>query len=97
MRVIAKRTLREFWEKHSDAQSALEEWYLKAERANWQNPNDIISNISNARYLGDNKFSSKIKGNQYRLIVKANFAYQVVYIRFIGTHDGYDKIDVTKL
>lgn len=94
MRVIAKRTLREFWKKHPDAEIALEEWYTIANRAKWDYPNDITSAIANSRHLGSNRFSFKIRGNRYRLIVEVNFPYQVVYIRFVGTHAAYDKIDV---
>lgn len=97
MRVIAKRTLWEFWEQHTGAQPALEEWYLIAEKADWQNPNDITTSISDTRYLGNDRFLFKIKGNHYRLIVKVNFAYQIVYIRFVGTHAKYDKIDATTI
>ncbi|MEM6845234.1 MAG: type II toxin-antitoxin system HigB family toxin [Bacteroidota bacterium] len=97
MRVIAKRTLREFWEQHTDAQPALEEWHLIAEKADWQNPNDITNGVPNARYLGNDRFLFKIKGNHYRLIVKVNFAHQIVYIRFVETHAQYDKIDATTI
>ena len=85
MRVIAKRTLREFWKTHADTESALAEWYTHASKADWNVPVDITSTVPNARYLGGNRFSFKIKGNQYRLVVEVNFAYQIVYIRFVGT------------
>lgn len=97
MRIIAKRTLREFWQQHADVQPALEEWHLNAEKADWRTPNDVTQSVPQARSLGHDRFSFKIKGNQYRLIVKVNFAYQVVYIRFVGTHAHYDKIDANTL
>ena len=97
MRVIAKRTLREFWRAHADAEPALAEWYTQTSKADWSAPADITSTVANARYLGSNRFSFKIKGNRYRLVVEVNFAYQTVYIRFIGTHAEYDTIDVTTI
>ncbi|MEQ9442190.1 MAG: type II toxin-antitoxin system HigB family toxin [Cyclobacteriaceae bacterium] len=97
MRIIAKRTLREFWQQHADVQPALEEWHLNTEKADWRTPNDITRTVPQARSLGQDRFSFKIKGNQYRLIVKVNFAYQVVYIRFVGTHAQYDKIDANTI
>ena len=97
MRVIAKRTLREYWEQHAETRLALEEWYLLAEKANWNSPSDITSQVPNSRYLGNGRFSFKIRGNNYRLIVKVIFEMQRVYIRFVGTHAEYDKIDATMI
>lgn len=97
MRVIAKRTLRGYWEQHADARLALEEWYLIAEKAEWSIPSDITAAIPNARHLGNGRFSFKIKGNHYRLIVKVIFETKRIYIRFIGTHAEYDKIDVATI
>jgi len=97
MRVIAKRTLREYWEQHADSESALQEWYLLAEKADWQSPQDITGHVPNARFLGNGRLSFKIKGNQYRLVVKVIFEKKTVYIRFIGTHAEYDKIDATTI
>lgn len=82
MRVFAKRTLREFWDKHPDCEQQLKVWYEQTVKAEWTNPNSVISEFSNA-----------IKGNQYRLIVRVNYKYGMVYIRFIGSHTDYDKID----
>lgn len=93
MRVIAKKTLREFWQLHADVQPALEEWYFHADKAQWSSPSDITNTVANSRHLGNHRFSFKIKGNHYRLVVAVNFAYQVVYIRFVGTHAEYNKIN----
>ncbi len=97
MRVIAKRTLREFWHVHPDSQSALEEWYVTASKADWSNPNQVTDAIANSRYLRGDRFSFKIKGNHYRLLVEINFAFKIVYIRFIGTHADYDKINLSSI
>lgn len=97
MRVIAKRALRDFWEKHADCEQQLKAWYNEAEQANWNNPNEIKKDYPSASILEDNRIVFNIKGNRYRLIVKINYPYGVVWIRFVGTHADYDKIDATKI
>ena len=97
MRVIAKRTLRDFWEKHADSEQQLKAWYNEAEQAAWKSPNDIKKDYPSASILEDNRMVFNIKGNNYRLIVRINYNYGVVWIRFIGTHAEYDKVDATKI
>ena len=93
MRVIARKTLREFWDQHADSEQQLKAWYYEAEKAQWQNFNDIKSNYPSASILRNSRVCFNIKGNNYRLIVKVNFEVQIVWIRFIGTHAEYDKVD----
>ena len=93
MRVIAKRILREFWEKHNDCEQQLKSWYQEASNAVWTNSNEIKLEYPSASIIGDNRIVFNIKGNSYRLIVKINFDYQMIWIRFIGTHAEYDKIN----
>ncbi len=97
MRVIAKKVLRAFWEKHNDCEDQLKSWYKEAEEADWQIPNDIKKEYPTASFLADNRVVFNIKGNHYRLIVKINYAFSIVFIRFVGTHAEYDKIDATKI
>ena len=97
MRVIAKRTLREFWEKHADSEQQLKAWYNEAEQAEWKTPNEIKKDYPSASILEDNRVVFNIKGNHYRLIVKINYSYGVVWVRFIGTHAEYDKVDAAKI
>ena len=97
MRVIAKKILREFWQQHTDCEQQLKSWFLEASKAKWKNTKDIKKNYTTASFLKDNRVVFNIKGNQYRLIVKLNYDYQMVWIRFIGTHAAYDKIDATKI
>lgn len=97
LRVIAKKTLREFWMKHSDCEQQLKAWYREAEEAKWKGPNEIKRDYPSASFLADNRVVFNIKGNIYRLIVKINFAYGMVWIRFVGTHAQYDKIDATTI
>lgn len=97
MRVIAKRTLREFREKHADSEQQLKAWYNEAEQAEWRTPNEIKKDYPSASILEDNRVVFNIKGNHYRLIVKINYPYGVVWVRFIGTHAEYDKVDAPKI
>ncbi len=95
MRIIAKKTLRKFWETHADAQPALEAWYSDAKQATWYAPSEIKAIYRNASILPNNRVVFNIKGNTYRLVVAVNYDYGIVYIRFIGHHREYDDIDAT--
>ena len=97
MRVIAKKTLRDFWEKHPDSEQQLKTWYHEADAATWKGPKDIKKEYPSASILANNRVVFNIKGNHYRLIVKINYAYQFVWIRFIGTHAEYDRIDAENI
>jgi mRNA interferase HigB len=93
VRVIAKKTLREFWEKHNDCVEQLKSWYKEAEEAQWKTPQEVKKDYPSASFLHDNRVVFNIKGNNYRLIVKINYEFSIVFIRFIGTHSEYDKIE----
>jgi len=92
-RIIAKRTLREFWVKHANSEQYLKTWYETAKNSKWNSPNDVKNTYVNASILKNNRVVFNIKGNSYRLIVKFNYLKQWAFIRFIGTHAEYDKID----
>lgn len=93
MNVVAISTLRAFWEKHSAAEQPLKAWYDEAKAASWTTPQDIKNNYASASFVGNNRVVFNIKGNDYRLIVAVAYRYQAVYIKFIGTHAEYNKID----
>ena len=93
MRIISKRTLREYWIQFPDTENQLLSWYKVMETGRNNHSNDILDNFPFSRLIGAARYVFKIKGNQYRLIVKINFDLQAVWIRFIGTHLQYDKID----
>ncbi len=93
MRIIALKTLRLFWEQHPDARQSLQSWYRDVKRATWHTPADIKNVYRNASFVGNNRVVFNIKGNQYRLMVAINYPQGIVYIRFIGSHQDYDKID----
>ena len=100
VRVIAKRTLRRFWEgsrRHSDAKTALEDWHAQASKAEWSRPADVRAMYPDASILRGNRVVFNVCGNKYRLVTQINYPYGVVYIRFIGTHAEYDRIDAEKV
>lgn len=96
-RIFAKSTLREFWEKHSDSEQYLKTWYDTVKNSIWSNPNEVKQTYVNASILKSNRIVFNIKGNNYRLVAKFNFEKQWVFIRFIGTHTEYDKIDANTI
>jgi mRNA interferase HigB len=93
MRIIAKRTLREFWEKYPDAEQPLLTWYKITELAQWETPSDVKAYYGHASILANNRVCFNIAGNKYRLIVKIEYKFSIVYVRFVGTHSEYDSID----
>ena len=97
MRVIAIGTLREFWRKHADAEVPLRAWFAEASRAQWRTPAEIKASHRNASFLANNRVVFNIKGNNYRLIVAVQYTHGILYIRFVGTHREYDKIDAATI
>ena len=97
MKIISKKILREFWEKHADSRQQLKSWYQETNNAKWKNTKEIKKVYPSASFLADNRVVFNIKGNTYRLIVRINYDYQMIWIRFIGTHAEYDKIDASKI
>ena len=95
MRIIAFRSLREFWEKpeYSDSEASLRSWYHDAKKSDWGNPNELKRQYKNASIIGESRVVFNLKGNSYRLVVAIDYEFQVIFVRFIGTHQQYDKID----
>jgi mRNA interferase HigB len=93
MRIIALATLRDFWKKHPDAEIPLRSWYTLASRSDWQSPSDVKSTYRNASVLVNNRIVFNIKGNDYRLIAAMHYNRGMMFVRFVGTHREYDKID----
>ena len=92
-RIIAKSTLQQFWKNRADCEQYLKTWYNTAKNSKWNSPNDVKQTYINASILKNGRVVFNIKGNSYRLIVKFNYDRQWAFIRFIGTHAEYDKID----
>ena len=97
MRVIAKKTLRQFWRVHPDAEEPLLAWYREVEHEDWDTPAQVKQKYKSASIVGNSRVVFNIKGNNYRLVARINYAYRVVYIRFVGTHAEYDEIDVEEI
>ena len=93
MRVHSLKTLREFWEKHTDAEDALRAWFKTVEQENWRSFSDLKRRFGSADVLPGNRAVVNIKGNTYRLVLKINYDWKIVYVRFIGTHAEYDRIN----
>jgi len=96
MRIIALRTLKDFVDANPSCEEAREPvmaWYRQAREANWAMPSDVKREIGTASILKDGRVVFNIAGNKYRIVVWINYAYRIVYIRFIGSHKQYDDID----
>ena len=96
-RVVAKRTIRQFWERHSDSKDYLETWYDTVRGATWNKPSDVQQFYANVSILKNSRVVFNIKGNDYRLVAKINYRKQWLFIRFIGTHFQYDQIDANNI
>lgn len=92
MRVISKRTIQEYYERHPDSKSSLLAWYEIFTSKDWEDLNDVKKVFPSADFVGNNHYVFNIKGNKYRLVVVIQFTPQRALIRFIGTHAEYDKI-----
>ena len=93
MRIIAKRTLRDYGAREPRAEQPLKAWYAVARKADWASPADVKSAYGNASIVGNDRVIFNIGGNRYRLIVRFNYARRIGYVRFLGTHAEYDEID----
>ncbi len=98
MRIIAKRTLRECWEKpgRKDSRKPLSDWFELVSAADWATPKDVKAQFRNVSFVGE-RVVFNVAGNKYRLVVWINYPYRVVYVRFVGTHKEYDAIDVAEI
>lgn len=95
--IISKKTLVDYYNKHKETKSQLEAWYQEAKIAEWKNPQEIKEKYASASIIGGNRVVFNIKGNKYRLVTKINYHMKTVYIRFIGTHKEYDRINAEEL
>ena len=93
MHIYSKKVLREFWKKHNDAEHSLKTWHKEASKASWQNPNEIKQNYIKASILKNGRVVFNVCGNPYRLIVEINYERQWCFVRIIGTHTDYDKVN----
>ena len=96
MRLISRSTLRDYWENHRDAEVPLKSWIKVVKGSEWQKPADIKAAFSSASFVGD-RVVFNIGGNNYRLVVAVAFDVDIVYVKFVGTHAEYDKINVAEV
>lgn len=95
MRVISKQKLVRFWIRHPPAEQPLRTWFEVVSAAKWKTPHDIKAQFASASLLGKNRVVFNIKGNDYRLVVAVAYVLGAMYIKFVGTHEEYDAINVS--
>lgn len=93
MRIISKKYLIQFWELHRESEQPLKAWYDEAVKANWRSPQEIKEQYRSASFIANNRVVFNIKGNDYRLIVAIAYRFGALYIKFIGSHAEYDRIN----
>jgi mRNA interferase HigB len=97
MRIVSRKGLIEFYGKHAASKVALEDWYHKVNKAKWINLNHLKNDFASADYIGNNRVVFNIKGNDFRLVAVVIYVSQKVYVRWIGTHSDYDKINAKEV
>jgi|SRR3954470_14251159 mRNA interferase HigB len=99
MRIISRKRLRLFWEqeRYREAEQPLKAWFHEVARADWATPADVKAAYRSASIVANSRVVFNIAGNKYRVVVRVNYPYRVVYVRFIGTHRQYDAIDVDEV
>ncbi len=95
MRIVAKRTLREYWEKEPRAEQPLKSWHAIAAKADWSSPADVKAVYARASIVSRDRVVFDIGGNRYRLVVRFDYRHRIGFVRFVGTHAEYDRIDAS--
>lgn len=97
MRILKRQTLQAYYEKNPKSKTALLAWYDTAKIANWNNFSEVRKSFNSVDYVGNQRYVFNIKGNDYRLVVVIQYIHKTIYIRFVGTHNEYDKIDCSTI
>ena len=97
MRVISRKMLREYWGQHPESEQPLLAWYREVEQAEWSSPAGVRERFPNASIVGDNRVVFRIRGNNYRIVVRIFYPAKLVYLRFVGTHSEYDRINAEEV
>lgn len=97
MRIISRTTLQKYWERNPQARIPLSAWYETVCKAQWNCFADIKSTYNSVDYVGNQRYVFNIKGNDYRLVVLIKYIPKLVYVRFVGTHSEYDRIDCSTI
>ena len=93
MQIIAKRTLRQFWERHPQAETPLKVWFAMVSKAEWSGPADVRAMFGSADFVADNRVIFDIGGNKFRIVARVSYRFKRVLVKFIGTHREYDQIN----
>lgn len=93
MKIVAIGALRRFWQRHPDSEQPLKAWYDEAKHALWTTPQQIRNRYASASFVGKNRVVFNIKGDDYRLIVAVAYRFRAVYIKFVGTHAEYNRVN----
>ena len=97
MHIISRKALREFWEQHPDAERPLAAWFKEAKEQEWPTPHEILARYPHASIVGSDRVVFRIKGNDYRLVARVDYKNNIGFIRWVGTHAEYDRIDAEKV
>lgn len=97
MRIIAKRTLRSYWNREPRAEQPLKAWYAVAAKADWASPADVKRDYRSASFVGNDRIVFNIGGNRYRLIVRFDYPNRIGFVRFVGTHAQYDEVEASTI
>ena len=99
MRIVSHRKLKEFYETagREDAKVALERWYQISSEAQWRNLSEMKEDFPSVDYVGNQHYVFNIRGNRYRLVVVVKFLMGYIFVRFVGTHQEYDRIDSSNI
>lgn len=96
-RIYSKKVLRDFWTADPDAEDSLRRWYETVKQASWDNPVDVKKDFRRISILKNGRIVFRIKGNHYRIVVRINYKENWVFVRFVGSHKDYNKIDATSI
>ena len=97
MRIISKKALREFWERHPESEQPLLSWYREVEQADWLTPAQVVERYPNASIVGPDRVVFRIRHNDYGIVARIFYPGRMVYIRFVGTHREYKRINVEEV
>jgi len=99
MRIVAKSRLRKYWETAGNERSQIyvNEWYHFCQAQNWSTPQDVTNALGNASIVGNNRVVFNVKGNDYLIVCAMDYTRQAMFIKFVGTHKEYDKINVEEV
>lgn len=97
MNILSIKRIKEYASEHADSGDSLLRWYYLTKEGKWKNLKDIKEVFNTVDYVGNDLYVFNIRGNKYRLIARIFFGASIVYIKFIGTHAEYDKLDLDDL